>query len=72
MFVHDQILTESPEATAHEAALEQDRLMLEAGNGVLRHVTGLGVDTKLARRYSKAAKRIVDPSTGRLVPWDMS
>lgn len=71
MFVHDQILTEAPEATAHEAALEQERLMVAAAAPFLPDVT-IKAQALLTRRYSKAAKRIVDPVTGRLVPWDLS
>lgn len=71
MFVHDQILTEAPEATAHEAALAQETLMLEAARPLLPDVPGTKVSALLTRRYSKSAKRIVDPSTGRLVPWDV-
>ena len=66
-FPHDQFLVEVPEATAHEAALELERLMNAAGKHVLPDVP-VKAKPLLARRWSKLAKRTTDQS-GRLVPW---
>lgn len=70
-FVHDEIVTETPDnGRAHEAAQEQERLMIAAARPFLPDITNIECETLLARRWSKAAKPIRDQD-GRLVPWDL-
>lgn len=69
-FVHDELLTETPDTpNAHDAAMEQERLMLQAAKEFLPDITNIECETYLARRWSKAGKPIKD-ANGRLVPWD--
>lgn len=67
-FVHDEIIIETPEEKAHEAAIELARLMVE-GASVLMPDVPPKVEPLLMRRWSKKAKPMKD-ETGRLVPWD--
>lgn len=69
-FVHDQIITATPEEGAHEAALEQTRIMIETANRFLPDVP-VGTEPTLARRWSKFAETVKDKH-GRLVPWEHS
>lgn len=67
LFVHDEIVTEAPEASAHEAAEEQSKIMIDAARPYLRGVK-IKAEPMLARRYSKSIEAIRD-ADGRLVPW---
>lgn len=70
-FVHDEVVTETPDnGHAHEAAAEQERLMIAAARPLLPDITNIECETVLARRWSKAAKPTKD-ANGRLVPWDL-
>lgn len=70
-FVHDEVLTETPDnGHAHEAAMEQERLMVAAARPFLPDITNIECETVLARRWSKAAKPMKD-AQGRLIPWDL-
>jgi hypothetical protein len=83
-FVHDSIMTEVPEARAHEAAVRQRELMDLAGRMVLPDVP-VRADVLVTRQWSKKAARWTEHGTwtdagtwkadkvnpGRLVPWDM-
>lgn len=70
-FVHDEIVTETPDnGHAHEAAIEQERLMIEAAKPFLPDITNIECETVLARRWSKAAQPMRD-ANGRLIPWDL-
>ena len=67
LLLHDEILAEVPEATAHEAGMELQRLMVLA----LRFYTpdvAVGAETALSRRWHKAAEPVF--KNGRLVCWD--
>lgn len=71
-FVHDEVVTETPDNDrAHEAAHEQERLMIVAAKEFLPDITNVECETLLARRWSKAAKPVRDEA-GRLVPWDIA
>lgn len=69
-FVHDEIIIETPEEKAHEAAMELARLMVD-GAIVLMPDVPPKVEPLLMRRWSKKAKPIRDEQ-GRLVPWDFT
>ena len=67
-FVHDEIIIETPEEKAHEAAMELARLMVD-GASVLMPDVPPKVEPLLMRRWSKKAKPLHDEQE-RLVPWD--
>lgn len=70
-FVHDEILTETPDnGHAHEAAMEQERLMIASARPFLPDITNIECETALTRLWSKATKPIKD-AQGRLIPWDL-
>jgi DNA polymerase I-like protein with 3'-5' exonuclease and polymerase domains len=67
LFIHDEIISELREETAHEAALEQSRIMVEA---MQVHVPDVKISAPpaLMRRWYKGAEAVyVD---GRLAPWE--
>ena len=67
-FIHDEIITETLDnENAHDAAMEQARLMYLAAKIYLPEVTPKAPPT-LQRYWSKAAKAVFD-TNGRLVPW---
>lgn len=68
--LYDQILTEGPEERAHEAALEQTRLMIAPSARYLPDVPATTTPA-LCRRWSKKAETIYG-TDGRLVPWDVA
>jgi len=68
VFAHDEWILEVPEYKAHEAAIELERLMLEAARELVKGVR-LKAAPKLARRWAKKAKTLKD-GNGRLIPWD--
>lgn len=73
-FIHDQIITETPIATAHEAAFEQARIMVEAGNLYLPDVP-VSCTPALSTIWTKDAEAVFDgrpDEGGRLVPWDLA
>ena len=67
-FVHDEIIIETPESGAHEAAEELAKLMVEGASVLLPDVPPKA-EPLLMRRWSKQAKPLYD-ERGRLVPWD--
>lgn len=67
-FPHDDIETETPLEGAHEAAVEQARIMNETANKFLVDVP-IESEPALAMRFSKYAQTIYD-AHGRLVPWE--
>lgn len=66
-FVHDEIIIETPEDRAPEAAEELARLMV-SGASVLMPDVPPRAEPVLMRRWSKKAKAIRDDA-GKLVPW---
>lgn len=68
-FVHDEFILESVEETAHEAALELARLMVEGANVYLPDVPipRNKIQPLLMRRWSKKAKPVY--AGERLIPW---
>ncbi len=69
-FVHDEILTESPESVAHDAVTRVSEIMIEE----LMHycpdmVKSCAADPTLMRRWLKGAQKKVDAS-GKLIPWE--
>jgi DNA polymerase-1 len=71
-FVHDEIIVEADEATAHEAAQALSLEMREAANLYLKDVPIVEAKMKplLMRRWSKKAKPVLG-ADGRLIPWEM-
>lgn len=65
-FVHDEIIVETPGFATHEAALELERVMVEAMELWTPDVPPAAEATAM-RRWSKRAKRVV--VDGRIVPW---
>jgi hypothetical protein len=70
LFMHDEIIVEAPEATAHEAAERLGEIMVEE---LVLRCPDVAVACKaepwLAKRWSKNAKPLWGED-GRLVPWD--
>ena len=67
-FVHDELIIETPESGAHEAAEELSRVMV-SGASVLMPDVPPSAEPVLMRRWSKKARAIRD-AQGRLVAWD--
>ncbi len=67
-FVHDQIITEVPISGAHECAMAQTALMIEAANRYLPDVPATTTPS-LCRRMSKGATTLYD-AHGRLLVWE--
>lgn len=68
-FVHDQILAEVPIDTAHEAAHELARVMVESCNRYLPDVP-VKCEPALSIHWSKDTIPAYD-ANGRLIPWDL-
>jgi DNA polymerase I-like protein with 3'-5' exonuclease and polymerase domains len=66
-FIHDELLVEVPEDWAHEAAMELQRVMIDAFNGWVPDVP-VRAGVSLMRRWSKNAEPLWEG--GRLVPWE--
>lgn len=68
-FIHDEFLVETPEAgDPHAAAVELSRLMVSAGEGLMRHIP-IQAEPLLCYHWSKGHEPKHD-SNGRLVPSD--
>ena len=67
VFVHDETIVEHPIETAHERALEQARIMVEAGKAFCPDVP-LKAEPALMFHWSKDAVAVYDENK-RLVPW---
>lgn len=67
-YEHDAFLTEVPEESAHDCALEMSRIMVEKAQLFIPNFK-LKAKPLLTRRWSKDAKELYD-SHGRLIPWD--
>lgn len=67
-FIHDEICTEVPIASAHEAAMEQVRLMEQEMQIVLRDIP-VRASPALSTRWIKAAE--AKYADGRLTAWDL-
>jgi DNA polymerase I-like protein with 3'-5' exonuclease and polymerase domains len=66
--VHDELVGETPAATAHEAAFEVARLMVREMQVVTPDIPQVVVPA-LSTRWLKEAEARFD-SEGRLIPWD--
>lgn len=66
MFVHDEILLETPEEAGHEAAIEMEEVMVRAMERWTPDVPSKA-EAMLMRYWSKDAKRTFE--NGRLIPW---
>lgn len=66
VFIHDEIIMEHPEDTAHERAFEQVRIMVDAGKPFCPDVP-LKAEPALMRYWTKDAIDVY--KEGRLVPW---
>jgi hypothetical protein len=67
VFIHDETICEHPIETAHERALEQARIMVEAGKAFCPDVP-LKAEPALMHYWSKDAVAVYDENK-RLVPW---
>jgi hypothetical protein len=67
LFVHDQALVEAPLAQAAEAAVEQERVMVEVYQRYTPDVK-ITAAAHLMSRWSKDAEALYD-ERGRLIPW---
>ena len=67
VFVHDETIVEHPVETAHERAMEQARIMIEAGKPFCPDVP-LKAEPALMFHWSKDAVAVYDENK-RLVPW---
>jgi len=68
-FIHDEFLIEVREERAREAAVRTTALMNQAGREILPDCP-VKTKTKLVRRWSKTAKRLVNEK-GELEIWDL-
>jgi DNA polymerase I-like protein with 3'-5' exonuclease and polymerase domains len=66
LFIHDEIILETPEPIAHEAAMELEKIMVDTQEVFTPDVPAAASAT-LMRYWSKKAKRIEENE--RLVPW---
>lgn len=67
-FIHDEILAEVPEHSAHEASTRLAAVMIEA----MQHYTPnvkISASPALMRRWYKGADAVYD-ANGRLIPWE--
>lgn len=69
MSLHDEVILEVPEERAHECAIRVEELVEDAERF---HMPDIPPKTEavVSRIWSKKAKRVVDPETGRIVPWE--
>ena len=67
VFVHDEIIMEHPIETAHERAMEQARIMIEAGKSFCPDVP-LKAEPALMHFWTKDAVAVYDENK-RLIPW---
>lgn len=67
-FIHDEILMESPEEMAADAAERLSQLMVE-GMSVYVPDVKVSADAHIMRRWYKGAKPVRD-ANGRLIPWE--
>jgi DNA polymerase-1 len=67
VFIHDETICEHPIETAHERAMEQARIMVEAGKAFCPDVP-LKAEPALMHYWSKDAVAVYDENK-RLVPW---
>lgn len=67
VFVHDEVILETPEETGHEAAKELEQVMIECMQRWTPDVPAAASAT-LMRRWSKAAEQVYDGE--RLTAWE--
>jgi len=67
VFVHDEVIMEHPALTAHERAMEQSRIMVEAGKPYCPDVP-LKAEPALMMYWTKDAVAVYDQNK-RLIPW---
>ena len=67
-FIHDEVLFEGPEETAHVWAPEAARIMREEMQRYVPDVK-IGAEAALMRRWLKNADPVYD-DTGKLIPWE--
>jgi DNA polymerase I-like protein with 3'-5' exonuclease and polymerase domains len=70
LFVHDEIVAETPEEAGHEAAQEMEAVMVEQMEDWTPNVPS-AASAKLMRCWSKQAEQVFD-AKGRMIPWDES
>jgi len=68
LFLHDELVIEAPEAYAHEAAVELERVMCDAMEELTPDVPARA-SPALMRNWSKKAEAVFDEH-GRYVPWE--
>ena len=66
-FLHDEIILESPEESATEAAAELSRIMIHNMEIFIPDIS-VGAEPYLSRIWSKNAKRV--EKKGKLIPWE--
>lgn len=69
MSLHDEVILEVPEERAHECAVRVEELVEESERFHMPDVPPK-TEAVVTRVWSKKAKRVVDPNTGRIVPWE--
>lgn len=68
VFIHDEVILEGPEDTAHLWAPEAARLMVAAMRRYIPDIK-IGASPALMRRWYKGAETVLDEE-GRLIPWE--
>ena len=68
MFIHDEIICETPEERTHEAGEALSQIMCEAMQEVVPDIR-ITASPAAMRRWYKSAKTVYD-ANGRLVPWE--
>jgi DNA polymerase I-like protein with 3'-5' exonuclease and polymerase domains len=66
--LHDELILEVPEATAHEAVHRQSEVMILGMREVVPDVK-VGTEFAIARRWYKGAAAVYGPD-GRIQPWE--
>lgn len=67
LYIHDEVILETPQGAGHEAALEMEKVMEAAMEEVTPDIPSRAEAT-LMRYWSKKAKRTFEQ--GRLIPWN--
>jgi len=67
VFVHDEVITETPEEMGHEVAVEMPVIMMESMNRYTPQIPSMASAVLMAR-WSKGAEQVRD-ERGRMIPW---
>jgi len=69
LYIHDEVITEVPKATAHVAAMEQTRIQVDTVNAIWLPDVPVRAEPALMQRWYKKAEPVFD-NNGELLPWE--